>query len=114
LRDLKTMGYLFESMVVRDLRVYAEAHDARVFHYRDEKDLEVDAIVELGDGRWAGFEIKLGSSPEITDAAATQLLKVAEKVGGDPPLALGVITGTGFGFVRPDGVLQIPIGALAA
>jgi predicted AAA+ superfamily ATPase len=112
LRDLNYKGYLFESMVVRDLRAYAEAEAALVYHYRDEKDLEVDAIVELPDGRWAGFEIKLGSSPEVTDIAAAQLLKLRDKVGGEPPIALGVITGTGYGFTRAGGRLQIPIGAL--
>lgn len=114
LRDLNTMGFLFESMVVRDVRVYAQAQDAQVFHYRDEKGLEADVIVELPDGRWAGFEIKLGSSPEVVDAAAASLMKLAEKVAGEPPVALGVITGAGYGLTRPDGVLQIPIGALAA
>ena len=113
LHDLNTMGYLFESMVVRDLRVYAEAQEASVFHYRDELGLEVDAIVEMADGRWAGFEVKLGSSPEVCDVAAEHLLKLRDKVAGQPPIALGVITATGFGFVRRDGVLQIPIGALA-
>lgn len=114
LRDLNTMGFLFESMVVRDVRVYTEALDAQVFHYRDEKGLEADVIVELPNGRWAGFEIKLGSSPEVVEGAAASLLKVAAKVAGEPPVALGVITGTGYGLTRPDGVLQIPIGALTA
>lgn len=114
LRDLNTMGFLFESMVVRDVRVYTEALDAQVFHYRDEKGLEADVIVELPDGRWAGFEIKLGSSPEVVEGAAASLLKLAAKVAGEPPVALGVITGTGYGLTRPDGVLQIPIGALTA
>lgn len=114
LRDLNTTGFLFESMVVRDVRVYTEALGAQVFHYRDEKGLEADVIVELPDGRWAGFEIKLGSSPEVVEGAAASLLKLAAKVAGEPPVALGVITGTGYGLTRPDGVLQIPIGALTA
>jgi predicted AAA+ superfamily ATPase len=114
LGDLNTMGLLFESMVVRDLRVYAETQDAQVFHYRDETGLEADLIVELPDGRWAGFEIKLGSSPEVVDRAARSLLRLAHRVAGQPPVALAVITGTGYGLTRPDGVLQIPIGALGA
>lgn len=111
LRDLNLMGLLFESMVVRDLRVYAERLDARVFHYRDEKGLEADVIIEMPDGRWAGVEVKLGAADAVVDAAADALLRVADKVA-DPPVALAVITATGYGLSRPDGVLQIPIGAL--
>jgi hypothetical protein len=113
LRDLNLMGLLFESMVVRDLRVYADALDAHVFHYRDEKGLEADAVLELPDGRWAAFEIKLGSSPEVVDGAAVALRRLAEKIA-EPPVALAVITGTGYGLTRRDGVLQIPVGALTA
>lgn len=111
--EIGWMGFLFESMVVRDLRVHAEAMRGRLFHYRDENGLEVDAIVELPDGRWAAFEIKLGSDPRVVDAAATALLRLRDKVTGGPPLALGVITGSGYAFTRPDGVHKIPIGALA-
>lgn len=82
-------------------------------NYRDENGLEVHAIIELPNGRWAGFEIRLGSDPRVVDAAAASLLRLRDKVAGDPPLALGVITGTGYGSHRPDGVHQIPIGALA-
>ncbi|MBX3032275.1 MAG: ATP-binding protein [Chloroflexi bacterium] len=110
--EIEWMGFLFESMVMRDLRVMAEARRARVLHYRDENGLEVDAIVELPDGRWAGFEVKLGSDPRVVDAAAAALLRLRDKVAGEPPIALGVITGTGYGFTRPDGVHKIPIGAL--
>jgi predicted AAA+ superfamily ATPase len=113
LKDLKWFGFLFESMVVRDLRVYAQAVGAQVFHYHDEDDLEVDAIVEMPDGGWAAFEIKLGAVPSIVDAAAANLLNLRRKVG-TPALALAVITGKGYGIVREDGVLQIPIGALCA
>jgi len=112
LGDINFMGFLFESMVVRDLRVYAHALEAEVFHYRDEKGLEADSIIELADGRWAAFEIKLGSSPEVVDGAAAALRKLAEKVA-TPPVALAVITGTGYALTRKDGVLQIPVGALA-
>ena len=114
LADLNWFGFLFESMVVRDLRVYAEARGAQVFHYRDESGLEADVIIEMSDGRWAAFEVKLGASAAIVDAAAANLLALRDKVNADPPLALGVITGTGYGIVRKDGVLQIPIGALRA
>lgn len=113
LRDINWTGFLFESLVVRDLRVYAQRLDGRVFHYRDSNGLEADAIIELPDGRWAGFEIKLGSSPAVADEAAANLLRLRDRVVRDAPVALAVITGTGYAFVRRDGVLQIPVGALA-
>jgi predicted AAA+ superfamily ATPase len=113
LKDVNLFGCLFESMVVRDLRVYAQSNDAKVFHYRDNTGLEVDAVVETGDGRWAAFEIKLGRGH--IDAAAGTLLKFVERIDtvkcGDPAL-LGVIVGTGYGYIRKDGVAVIPVGAL--
>ncbi len=114
LREISWFGLLFESLVIRDLRVYAEALGGRVFHYHDSNDLEVDAIVEMQNGRWAGFEVKLGSSPAVVETAATALRKVRDRVAGEPPLALVVITGTGYALTLPDGVLQVPIGTLAA
>jgi predicted AAA+ superfamily ATPase len=113
LRDIRLFGLIFESLVVRDLRIYAQATDANVFHYRDSGGLEVDAIVEGLDGRWAAFEVKLDSSR--VDEAAANLLKFAAKIdsaSSGEPAALGVIIGTGYGFVREDGVQVIPIGAL--
>lgn len=112
LGDLNWMGFLFESMVVRDLRVYAEALGGEVFHYRDNTGLEADAVLELPDGEWAAFEIKLGSAPSVVNAAADALLKLRDRVAMKPPRALGIITGTGFGLSRLDGVHQIPIAAL--
>lgn len=114
LRDVETLGFLFEALVIRDLRIYAQALDSSVFHYRDSTDLEADAIIERRDGRWAAFEVKLG--PAAIDRAAESLLRVAARV--DPerhgePAALAVITGWGYGYRRPDGVAVIPIGALA-
>jgi hypothetical protein len=87
---------------------------AQVFHYRDESGLEADVIIEMPDGGWAAFEVKLGASAAIVDHAAANLLDLRDKVNAAPPLALGVITGTGYGIVRKDSVLQIPIGALRA
>lgn len=113
LRDLRWFGFLFESMAVRDLRVYAQDNRASVYHYRDNTDLEVDAIVDGGPNRWAAFEIKLGAG-RIEEAAQT-LLKFADRVDTDrtgEPAALGVITGSPYGYRRPDGVSVIPIGAL--
>lgn len=114
LDDIEFMGFLFESMVVRDLRIYSEVADAQVFQYRDNTGLEIDAIVETGDGRWAAFEVKLG--PGHADEAARSLLRLADRVDTErmgEPAMLGVITGSGYGYQRPDGVAVIPIGALA-
>lgn len=113
LKDLNLFGLLFESLVVRDLRVYAQGADARVYHYRDNTDLEVDAIVEAADGRWAAFEIKLG--PGHIEAGAASLSKFARRVDttrSGEPSALAVIVGTGYGYTRKDGIGVIPIGAL--
>lgn len=113
LADLNLLGLLFESLVVRDLRVYAQALDGQVRHYRDSNGLEVDAIVETDAGGWAAFEVKL--SPASVDNGAASLLKFADGIDTAKcglPAALAVITGTGFGYVRPDGVAVIPIGSL--
>jgi predicted AAA+ superfamily ATPase len=113
LRDLNALGFLFESLAVRDLRVYAQAADAQVLQYRDSNGVEIDAIVQAADGRWAAFEIKLGSGQ--ADAAAANLKRFAQQIDTaecGSPSALGVIVGTGYGYVRDDGVGVIPIGAL--
>jgi len=113
LADLNWFGFLFENMVVRDLRVYAQALEAQVYHYRDESGLEADAIIEMPDGRWAAFEVKLGLGE--VDAAAEHLKKLRDRVDTQAtgePLALAVITGTGYGYVRDDGVAVISIGTL--
>ncbi len=114
LRDLNLLGLLFESLVVRDLRVFAQPLDGHVYHYRDNNGLEVDSIVQLADGRWAAFEVKLGAG--LIDDGAAALRKFAsiidtERTGA--PAVLAVISGTGYGYVRDDGISVIPIGALA-
>lgn len=112
LADLRTAGLLFESLVVRDLRVYAQAARAEVFHYRDESGLEVDAVVDAGTS-WGAFEVKLGTGQ--VEAAAESLKRFAGRVDTSrrgEPAVLGVIVGSGYGYVRPDGVHVIPIGAL--
>lgn len=114
LREIEWLGFLFESLVVRDLRIYAQANDAVVRHYRDNTGLEVDAIVETAAGAWAAFEVKLGHKQ--VDEAAARLLAFAERVDTTVcgrPATLAVIVATGYGYVRPDGVAVIPIGALA-
>ncbi len=108
------MGLLFESLVVRDLRIHGDSLDAQVFHLRDDKGFEVDAIMESPDGSWAAFEIKLGSTKDVIDAAARNLLTLKERYASNPPSALAVITGTGPAFTRKDGVLRIPVGVLSA
>ena len=98
---------------MRDLRVYAQASDATVLHYRDNTGLEVDAIVEVADGRWAVFEVKLG--PGQIDIAAEDTRTFASRVDTTrcgAPAALGVITVSGYGYQRPDGMTVIPIWAL--
>lgn len=113
LEDFNFFGFLFESLCIRDLRVYAEANDGEVFHYRDSSGLEADAIICLNDGRWAAIEVKLGSK-EIEDAAK-HLLNLKEKVNTDKmkePSFLMVLTCTEFAYQRSDGVLIVPIGCM--
>lgn len=113
LKDLNLLGFLFESLVVRDLRVHAQAADASVLQYRDNTGLEIDAIVEAADGRWAAFEVKLGAGR--VDEGVDSLLRFANRVDTEKcgePSVLGVIVGTGYGYVRDDGIAVIPIGAL--
>jgi hypothetical protein len=113
MRDMTLLGFLFESLVIRDLRVYAQATDGHVLQYRDSHGLEMDAIVETADGRWAAFEVKLGSSQ--IDQAAANLHRFAKQIDtarSGAPAALGVIVGMGYGYRREDGIMVIPIGAL--
>lgn len=114
LKDLNFLGFLFESLVTRDLRIYAQHTDARVFHYRDNTELEIDAIVEARDGRWAAFEVKLGGEDAI-EQAARNLLRFAQRIDTTrcgEPARLAVIVATGYGYIRKDGVAVIPVGAL--
>lgn len=113
MEDLEYFGLLFESMVVRDLRVYAQTLEAEVFHYREKGGLEADIIVEADDGRWAAFEVKLGDR-WVEEGAAT-LRRVADRMkrgGRGEPAALAVILPNGYGHVRPGEVGIIPVGAL--
>ena len=113
LRDPKTLGLLFESLVVRDLRVLSGPLDATVHHYRDSSQLEIDAIVRCADGRWGAFEVKLGASQ--VDTAARQLLRFKDRVdlsGVGEPSVLAVVTARGVAYKRPDGVHVVPIGCL--
>ncbi len=111
LSEPPTLGFIFESQVVHDLRVYAQAADSRgVFHYRDAKARdEIDAVVEASDGRWLAVEVKLG--PAQVDAAAANLLRVTAKVSR-PPSACVVVTPSGVAHRRPDGVMVVPLTVL--
>ena len=110
--DLRFLGFLFESMVYRDLAIYSRASDAEVFHYRDNTNLEVDAIVQKRQGDWCAFEVKLGVGQ--VDPAAAALLKFRERIDvgavGEPKL-LAVIVSTGYAYRRSDGVAVIPVGS---
>jgi predicted AAA+ superfamily ATPase len=113
--DMNYLGFLFESLVIRDLRIYAEAHGGRVYHYRDSRDMEVDAVVEYPDGTWAAFEVKMGFSAQ--DEAAANLLAFARKIDQQkmgPPAALTIITANGFACRRKDKVNVIPLSVLTA
>jgi predicted AAA+ superfamily ATPase len=114
-RDTEYLGMLFESAVIRDLRVYAWVAGATVFHYRDSTGLEADAIVEYPGGEWGAFEAKLGLG--AADAAASNLKKLADGINTakmPPPSTLTVITANGFAHRRPDGVNVVPLGMLTA
>ena len=115
LDDPNTFGLLFETMAVRDLRVYAEALDGQVCHYRDKKGLECDAIVHLRNGRYGLIEIKLGGD-NLIEAGATTLKKLASKIDTDKmksPSFMMVLTAIGeYAYRRLDGVLVVPIGCL--
>ena len=114
-RDLELLGLLFESLVVRDLRVYAGACDGEVFHYRDNTGLEVDAVVETAGGDWLAVEAKLGGERAI-EAAARNLVKLRSRVDtaavGEPAKLIVITAVGGYGYDRPDGVAVVPITAL--
>ena len=113
LNDLNFTGFLFESMVTHDLRVYAQANDAGVYHYRDASGLEIDSIIQKYNGDWCAFEIKLGTG-QLEDAAMNLKKFVAQL---DPkktkaPVSMNIITGTGISYTRNDGINVISIGSL--
>lgn len=115
LNDLCSFGLFFETMAVRDLRTYADAMDGKIFHYRDSKGLECDAVIHRRNGSYALIEIKLGGLDNIEKAAAA-LKKMADKIDTTKmpqPSFMMVLTGVGsYAYRRPDGVLVVPIGCL--
>ena len=113
LNDFETFGFMFESLCTRDMRIYAQANDGAVFHYRDKNELESDMIISLRDGRWAPVEVKLGNKQ--IDEAAKNLLFLQSKINTEKmgkPSFLMVVTGGEFAYTRDDGVLVVPIGCL--
>ena len=113
IKDPKYLGFLFENLAIRDLQVFMQNCGGKLSHYRDSENLEVDVILESDDDKWAAIEIKLGSGR--IDEAASNLLKFTSKVNTDllgSPTFLAVITATGYGYRREDGVFVIPIGSL--
>ncbi len=115
INDLNTLGFFFESLVVRDLRVYTESLDGDVYHYRDNIGNECDAVIHLRDGRYALIEVKLGGDTLVDEGART-LKNVLRRIDTDRmggPAFMAVITGTEHhAYRREDGILVIPIGTL--
>ncbi|MDR0560615.1 MAG: DUF4143 domain-containing protein [Prevotellaceae bacterium] len=113
LNDVKYLGFLFETLAFHDIKVYAQANDAEVFHYRDSSNLEIDAIVQKRNGDWAAFEIKLGIGQ--IEEAATNLNKFVKNIDTTKtnlPKSLNIITGTGMTYRRPDGINVISLASL--
>ena len=113
LADFEYFGFLFESLCTRDIRIYAQANDADVFHYRDKTGLEADLIIRQRNGKWAAIEIKLGNK-QIEEAAQNLLALGAkideEKMGKDAFLM--IVTGGQYAYQRNDGIWVVPIGCL--
>lgn len=114
INDLEIFGFLFEALCVHDLKVYASSFNSEVYHYQDYNNDEIDAVIELDDGSWCAFEIKLGANQ--IDKAAQNLIRISDKIkekGGVAPSILCVICGlSSAAYKRPDGVFVVPITAL--
>ena len=113
-KDMTTFGLLFESLAVRDLRIYADTLNAKVYKYRDSKKREADIVLQFRDGSWALIEVKLGSDSDIEDAAK-HLLTIASDIDTKKTGNLNflmVITKDKFAYRREDGVYVVPLGCL--
>lgn len=115
MKDLNTLGLLFEALAVRDLRVYAEVINGSIFHYRDNNGLECDSVLHLRNGHYGLIEIKLGGSKLIEEGAAN-LLSLSKKIDSEKmyaPSFMMVLVATGhYAYRREDGVIVVPIGSL--
>ncbi len=115
MRDLKLLGMLFENLCIRDLRIYSEILDGKIYHYRDSNGLECDAVIHLRNGKYGLIEIKLGGEKQ-TEEGASSLLKLSSKIDTDKmssPSFLMVLTAVGkYAYQRKDGVWIVPIGTL--
>ena len=114
LKDFRTFGFIFESLCLRDLKIYSQNLEGDVFFYRDKNDLESDAVIHLKDGRWGAIEIKIGAE-EAIEAAAKNLLKLANIVDTkemNNPSFLMILTAGKYAYRRPDGVYVVPITTL--
>lgn len=117
LNDLETLGFLFESLCERDLKIYAESIDAHIYHYQDYKEREIDTVIELNDGRWCAVEIKLGVNQ--IESATENLKKIYKKMEKDPksilPSAMIIVCGLlNAAYQREDGIYVVPLTALKA
>jgi predicted AAA+ superfamily ATPase len=113
LKDLNFVGFLFESLAIHELRVYAQVSDAKVYHYHDSSGLEVDAIVQKYNGDWCAFEIKLGIG-QIEEAAKSlkKFVSILDTNSVPLPKSLNIITGTGISYTRNDGINVISLASL--
>lgn len=115
MNDLRTFGLMFETLCVRDLRVYADAIGGKVYHYRDANGLECDAVVHLPNGNYGFIEIKLGGD-NLVDEGAANLIKLESKIDTTrmkPPMFKMVLTAVdNYAYIRTDGVAVVPIGCL--
>ena len=114
INDLETFGFLFESLVIHDLKVYADSFNAKCYHYQDYQNKEIDQVIELEDGSWCAFEIKLGANQ--IDNAAKNLINIRDSIlkeNGKAPSTLCVVCGLATAaYKRPDGVYVVPITSL--
>ena len=113
--DLNTFGLLFENLCIRDLRIYGDTLDGKIYHYRDKNDLECDAVLHLRNGQYGLIEIKLGGDRLIDEGAAT-LLQLASKLDTSkmksPSFLMVLCAKAPFAYRRKDGVMVVPIGCL--
>lgn len=112
---LQALSFLFEALCKRDLRIYAESFGAHLYHYQDYKNQEIDAVIELSDGQWCAFEIKLGANQ--IDTAEENLLEIKKQIEaapkGNPPAVLCVLCGmANAAYQRPDEVFVVPVTTL--